>query len=85
VSPGRSLHDELALLVDAGLSALEALISATSLTADIFGLNDRGRVAPGRRADLILLPGNPLTTIADSRSIVDVWIGGVQLPRQPSI
>jgi imidazolonepropionase-like amidohydrolase len=85
VSPGRSLHDELALLVDAGLSALEALISATSLTADIFGLNDRGRVALGRRADLMLLSGNPLTTIADSRSIVDVWIGGVHLPRQPSI
>ncbi len=85
VSPGRSLHDELALLVDAGLSPLEALISATSLPADIFGLNDRGRVTPGRRADLVLLSGNPLTTIADSRSIVDVWIGGVQLPRQPAI
>ncbi len=42
VPPGRSLHDELALLVDAGLSALEALVSATSLTADTFGLNDRG-------------------------------------------
>jgi len=84
VPPGRSLHDELALLVDAGLLALEALVSATSLTADTFGLNDRGRVAPGRRADLVLLSGDPLTDIADSRSFLDVWIGGVRLPRQPA-
>ena len=85
VSPGRSLHDELALLLDAGLSALEALVSATSLTADTFGLKDRGRVAPGRRADLVLLSGDPLTDIADSSSILDVWIGGVRLPRRPAI
>jgi len=84
VPPGRSMHDELALLLDVGLSPLEALASATSLTADTFGLNDRGLVTPGRRADLVLLAGDPLTDIADSRSIVDVWIGGVRLPREPA-
>jgi len=60
-------------------------VSATSLTADMFGVSDRGRVTPGRRADLVLLSGDPLTDIADSRSMVDVWIGGVRLPREPAI
>jgi len=76
VAPGRTLHDELALLVEAGLTPLEALTSATSHTADVFGLDDRGRVTAGRRADLVLLSGDPLMTIADSRTVVGVWIGG---------
>jgi len=75
VAPGRTLHDELALLVDAGLTPLEALTSATSHTADVFGLADRGRATASGRADLVL-SGDPLTTIADSRTVVRVWIGG---------
>lgn len=44
---GESLHDELALLVDAGLTLSEALAAATSVAADHFGLPGRGRIAPG--------------------------------------
>ena len=56
---GESLHDELALLVDAGLTPGEALAAATSVAATHFGLTDRGRIAPGLRADLVLLDGRP--------------------------
>ena len=57
---GTSLHHELRLLVDAGLSAFEALRSATALAAQQFGLADRGVIAPGKRADLVLIDGDPL-------------------------
>ena len=73
---GESLHDELALLVAAGLSPAEALDAATSVPADRFGLPDRGRVAPGLRADLVLLDDDPLADIAATRSIRAVWIAG---------
>lgn len=50
---GATLHDELRLLTTAGLSNVEALRAATSLAADTFALNDRGRVAPGLQADVL--------------------------------
>ena len=56
---GTSLHDELGLLVDAGLTPVEALNAATSLAARQFGLDDRGRIAPGLRADLVLPRSRP--------------------------
>ena len=76
---GESLHDELALLVAAGLSPAEALDAATSVPADQFRLADRGRVAEGLRADLVLLGADPLADIAATRDIRGVWIAGVQV------
>jgi len=76
---GASLHQELQLLAAAGLSPLEALRAATSLPARRFGLTDRGRVAPGARADLPLVDGDPTTRISDTLSIRAVWRQGVQL------
>jgi len=76
---GASLHHELQLLVAAGLSPLESLRAATSLPARRFGLTDRGRVAPGARADLLLVDGDPTTKISDTLSIRTVWRQGVQL------
>jgi imidazolonepropionase-like amidohydrolase len=73
---GESLHHELELLVDAGLSPAEALDAATSLPADHFDLGDRGRIRPGLRADLVLLEENPLADISATRSIRGVWIAG---------
>ncbi|MFC4948917.1 amidohydrolase family protein [Pseudonocardia sp. GCM10023141] len=73
---GASLHRELELLVAAGLSPTAALQSATSTTADAFGLADRGVIAPGRRADLLLVDGDPLTDITATRRIRQVWRGG---------
>ncbi|MCD9032097.1 CIA30 family protein [Luteimonas sp. Y-2-2-4F] len=80
---GASLHGELALLVRAGLSPREALAAATSRPAARFGLRDRGRIAPGLRADLVLVEGDPLADIAATRAIRGVWKNGRRVERDP--
>jgi len=80
--PGASLHDELAELVDVGLSPLEALRSATLNPAIVFGLADSlGAVAEGMVADLVLLDANPLDDIHNTRSIEAVMLNGRYLDR----
>jgi len=74
---GASMHGELRLLVEAGLSTTEALASATSVPATVFHLDDRGRIVVGRRADLLLVEGNPITNITDIDKIVAIWKLGV--------
>ncbi|MFB6820568.1 amidohydrolase family protein [Streptomyces virginiae] len=79
---GSGLHRELALLVqDGGLSPREALAAATALPARHFGLADRGRIAPGLRADLLLVEGDPTREVSALGAIVDVWRRGVRQPR----
>jgi len=78
---GASLHRELELLVDAGLSPAKALTAATATPAARFGLSDRGRIAPGLRADLVLVDGDPTTDIRRTRNIVGVWKRGVAVDR----
>ncbi|GHJ47088.1 amidohydrolase [Catellatospora sp. TT07R-123] len=73
---GQSLHDELARLVAAGLTPVEALRGATSLAADTFGLSDRGVTTPGSRADVVLVDGDPTSDIAATRAVRGVWIAG---------
>lgn len=73
---GESLHHELELLVDAGLSNVEALRAATSLPAKYLRMPDRGAIAPGMRADLVLLGADPLKDIRNTRSIQKVWLAG---------
>ena len=80
---GATIHRELELLVQAGLSPLEALTAATSAPARAFKLDDRGRIATGMRADLVLVDGDPTRDITATRAIVDVWKGGTRLDRQP--
>ncbi|NZA26966.1 CIA30 family protein [Luteimonas sp. SJ-92] len=80
---GASLHGELALLVRAGLSPVQALAAATSLPARHFGLGDRGRIAPGMRADLVLVEGDPQTDITATRAIAGVWKNGRRVERDP--
>ena len=75
---GESLHDELELLIEAGLSTVEALRAATVLPAQHFGLHDRGVIEPGRRADLVLIDGNPIADIRATRQIRRVWCAGVE-------
>ena len=79
---GASLHHELELLVRAGLPPREVLAAATSVPADVFGLSDRGRIAPGLRADLVLVEGDPTVDITATRAIVGVWKRGIQLDRR---
>lgn len=71
---GESLHHELDLLVAAGLTRIEALASATSLPAQVFGLGDRGAIAAGLWADLLLVDGDPAS--GGTRNIAGVWIAG---------
>ncbi len=73
---GSTLHGELALLVDAGWTPVEALRAATTIPAAMFGLSDRGAVAVGLRADLLLINCDPTTDINATRNIDGVWIGG---------
>jgi imidazolonepropionase-like amidohydrolase len=81
VSPvgfGISLHRELEILKDAGLSGTETLATATSNAADAFRLRDRGRIAVGLRADLVLVRGDPTTDILATRDIQRVWKVGLE-------
>jgi imidazolonepropionase-like amidohydrolase len=73
---GTSLHRELELLVEAGLSPTEALKAATSTTAKAFALTDRGTITPGHRADLLLVNGDPTTTITTTTAIEKTWRRG---------
>jgi imidazolonepropionase-like amidohydrolase len=75
---GASLHHELRLLVEAGLTPTEALHAATALPARRFGLTDRGRITPGARADLLLVAGDPTTDITDTLNVTAVWRRGTQ-------
>ena len=79
---GVSLHGELERLVAAGLTPSEALAGATSLPAARFHLDDRGVIAPGKRADLLLVEGDPSKDITATRAIVGVWKAGVRLDRK---
>jgi len=78
---GVTMHGELTLLTRAGLTPAEALHAATRAPADVFGLADRGRIAPGARADLVLVDGDPLLDIAATRAIVKVFKNGYDVPR----
>jgi len=78
---GAALHRDLELLTLAGLTPREALIGATSAAANAFGLSDRGRIAPGLRADLLLVSGNPLEDIKATRRIQHIWKTGVEVER----
>ncbi|PSK86220.1 imidazolonepropionase-like amidohydrolase [Murinocardiopsis flavida] len=78
---GATLHLELGLMVRAGLTPVAALTAATSAPADRFGLADRGRIAPGLRADLLLVEGDPTASIDATLDIAAVWRGGVRIGR----
>ncbi len=78
---GATVHAELAALVEAGLTPVQALVAATSAPAAAFHLDDRGRIAPGLRADLVLVKGDPTTEIKATREIVRVFRNGVPFDR----
>jgi hypothetical protein len=75
------MHGELALLVRAGLTPAQALTAATAAPARAFGLADRGRIAVGQRADLLLVEGDPTRDIGATRAIVAVWKNGAPVDR----
>jgi imidazolonepropionase-like amidohydrolase len=80
--PGFSTHQELEYLVAAGLSPYEALRTGTVNVAAYLGrTGDSGTVRAGNRADLVLLGGNPLGDIKQTRRIEGVMIGDRWLPK----
>jgi imidazolonepropionase-like amidohydrolase len=81
--PGFSIHDELAELVDVGLSPYVALRSSTTEPFAFLGeLDQAGTIAIGKRADLVLLESNPLANIAATRDISGVMIQGRWIGRE---
>ncbi|PSM41532.1 imidazolonepropionase [Streptomyces dioscori] len=76
---GASVHQELQYLVRAGLTPVQALRAATATPARRFGLPDRGRIEEGLRADLLLVDGDPTTTIGDTLNLREVWRRGTRM------
>jgi imidazolonepropionase-like amidohydrolase len=82
IYPGYALHEELALLVEAGLSTAEVLRAATLGPARFLGVaEDTGSIAVGKRADLVLLDADPLADVRNTRRIGAVVLGGRLLDR----
>ena len=80
--PGFSVHDELAMYVDAGIAPVDALRSATSVNARVLGIESTaGRIAPGMVADLVAVRGNPLERIDDVGNVAAVVHAGQALDR----
>lgn len=83
---GAALHRELHLLAEAGLSPLEVLRAATLVPARFLADAEDppyGVVAAGKRADLVLVRGDPLASVDALQAIESVWLGGVRLERHP--
>jgi imidazolonepropionase-like amidohydrolase len=78
--PGASLHRELALLVHSGLTTADALEAATSRAATLLGADSLGVIAAGKVADLVVLDGDPVADITNTRRINRVMLNGVLMP-----
>ena len=76
VVPGASFHEEMRLMHEAGIPALDVLRFATSGGAAILGLDGTGRVAVGAEADLVVLDADPLADLANTRAIALVVLDG---------
>jgi hypothetical protein len=79
--PGISMHTELELLVRLGLSPREALAAATNNYAIQFGWNELGQIAPGRRADILIVDADPTANIWNARRISGIVMDGNVLDR----
>ncbi|CPW10798.1 amidohydrolase family protein [Mycobacteroides abscessus] len=74
--PGPSIYREMALLGCAGLTLTDVLCSATNLSAQAFRLEDRGSVAAAKRADLMVVSGDPTKDATAIRNVLALWIAG---------
>jgi imidazolonepropionase-like amidohydrolase len=75
-------HRELEMMVGAGAMPMQVIVAATGRAAEYLRLADLGTLAAGKSASFIVLDGNPLTDIANTRRIADVYIDGRRLDRQ---
>jgi imidazolonepropionase-like amidohydrolase len=79
--PGFFEHRELELMVQAGLTPLESITVGTQRSGQLLGLEDTGTLEVGMRGDFIIVPGDPITDVAATRNIAEVFRGGVALDR----
>jgi imidazolonepropionase-like amidohydrolase len=81
--PGFSIHRELQSLVASGLTPFQALATGTTSVARFYKAEaDRGTIAAGKRADMVLIDGNPLTDIRNTGKISGVMLGGRWMARE---
>jgi imidazolonepropionase-like amidohydrolase len=78
---GYAEQKELELMVEAGMTPSQVIVAATGRAAEYLGLADRGTLAAGKRADLLVLDGNPLEQIRNTRRIAKMYIAGVEVDR----
>ena len=71
--PGIAEHRELELSVEAGLTPLQAISLATHNAAALLNLDDRGLIAPGKQADLLIVEGDPSRDISAVNQVVETW------------
>jgi imidazolonepropionase-like amidohydrolase len=77
---GFSEHLELQLMTEAGLTSMQAIIAATNNGAKMLHIDKQcGTIQPGKKADFIVLNGNPLDDIKQTRNIFSVWKNGIQV------
>jgi imidazolonepropionase-like amidohydrolase len=79
---GLGTHIEMEIqATKAGLSPMQALVAGTRTAAAVLGLDQLGTIAPGKSADFLILNGNPLDNIANTRRIDRVYLRGQEFPR----
>jgi imidazolonepropionase-like amidohydrolase len=78
---GYAEHKELELMVEAGMTPSQVIVAATSRAAEFVGLADRGSLAPGKRADFLVLDANPLDDIRNTRRIARMYLAGAEVDR----
>jgi imidazolonepropionase-like amidohydrolase len=78
---GSAEQKELELMAKTGMTPSQVIVAATGRAADFMGLLDRGVLAPGKRADLLVLDANPLDDIRNTRRIAKLYIAGAEIDR----
>ena len=77
-----AVHQELEDMVSAGMTPSDAIVAATSTSAELLHLPDVGTLASGQRADFVVLDANPLNDITNTRRIASVYLRGSEVDRE---
>ena len=78
---GYAEQKELELMAAAGMSPMNVIVASTSRAAEYLGVTDAGTLAPGKRADFLVLDANPLDDIRNTRRIAAIYVGGATVDR----